>query len=180
MAAEFIHRFVPGTSRMTILPLHPADGDENELIPVCRAVAPGAAVLSPRLARDVNPAELAEWIAAAASLHGIDASAIYALGYSDGADLATTILLHYAGIIAGGVLLRPRLVSRPDPLPQLKGSPILISAGASDPAVPLAESEALGRLLSAAGAAVDFAVAESDHELTPEDFSMAKRWFAQL
>jgi phospholipase/carboxylesterase len=89
-------------------------------------------------------------------------------------------MLFHPGAIAGGVLLRPRLVIQPETLPELQGAPVLIAAGGSDPSIPLAEAEALGRLLSAAGAAVDLAVSETGHDLTPQDFNMARRWFAQL
>jgi predicted esterase len=94
--------------------------------------------------------------------------------------MAVAAMLLHPGTIAGGVLLRPRLVIKPDPLPQLNGAPVLIAAGGTDPAIPLAEAEALGRLLSEAGATVDLAVAETGHDLTPQDFTMAKRWFAQF
>ena len=202
MAAEFIHRFVPGTAPLTLLAMHGTGGDENDLLDVCRAIAPGAAVLSPRgqavenglfkffarLAPGVfdeheirqRAAELAQWIAAASLQYGIDASRIHAFGYSNGANMAVATMLLHPGIIAGGVMLRPRLVLQPDPLPDLAGAPLLLAAGASDPAIPLSEFEALGRLLSKAGAAIDMAVAESGHDLTPQDFAMAKRWFAQL
>jgi phospholipase/carboxylesterase len=48
MAAEFIHKFVPGRLPVTVLLLHGSGGDENDLLPVARAIAPGAAFLSPR------------------------------------------------------------------------------------------------------------------------------------
>jgi predicted esterase len=202
MAADFIHRFIRGTGPFTLLALHGTGGDENDLIPVCRAVAPGASVLSPRgqavedglfkfFARlgpgvfDENEIrrradDLAGWIRAAAAEYGVDQSRLYALGYSNGANMAVAAMLLHPGTIAGGVLLRPRLVIKPDPLPQLNGAPVLIAAGGTDPAIPLAEAEALGRLLSEAGATVDLAVAETGHDLTPQDFTMAKRWFAQF
>jgi phospholipase/carboxylesterase len=47
----FLHRFVPATdhtSSETLLVLHGTGGDENNLIGIGQAVAPGAAILSPR------------------------------------------------------------------------------------------------------------------------------------
>jgi len=187
---------------MTLLALHGKGGDENDLLPVCRAVAPGASVLSPRgqavedglfkffsrLGPGVfDPEEikrraddLAAWIGTAAVQYGLDAKQIYVLGYSNGANIAVATMLLHPGAIAGGVLLRPRLVIQPETLPELQGAPVLIAAGGTDPSIPLAEAEGLGRLLSAAGAAVDLAVSETGHDLTPQDFNMARRWFAQL
>jgi len=202
MPAEFIHRFMRGTAPATLLALHGMGGDENDLLPVCRSVAPGASVLSPRgqaiedglfkffnrlgpgvfdeneIRRRAN--DLQEWIGSASAQYNLDPSRIYVLGYSNGANIAVATMLLHPGVIAGGVLLRPRLVLKPETLPDLKGAPVLIAAGETDTAIPLPETEALGRLLSAAGATVDLAVAETGHDLTPQDFNMAKRWFAQL
>ena len=173
------HQFVPGRLPVTLLLLHETGGDENDLLPVGRALAPGAALLSPRLAA-TRAEELAKWIGVAAQEHSLDPAKIYALGYSDGADLAIATLLLHPGVIAGGVLLRPTRMFRPDPLTNLNNTPILIVAGVGDTRTPPSESEAIARLLTQAGAAVDFAVQEdADHHLTPHDFALGKKWFAQ-
>ena len=47
----FIHRFVPAedkTSAQTLVVLHGTGGDENDLIGIGQAIAPGVAILSPR------------------------------------------------------------------------------------------------------------------------------------
>lgn len=176
MTADLIHRFVPGSPSLTILALHEEGANENDLLPICRAVAPGAAILSPRL--PAPPSVLAEWLVGAASRYSFDLSSVRALGYSTGADLAVATTLAHPGSLPGAVLFRPRFAAKPEPLPQLFGARVLLVAGSRDEQVPIADSEALGRLLSEAGASVDFAVVESDHGLTPQDFSLAKRWFA--
>jgi predicted esterase len=177
MAADLIHRFVPGVRPLTILSLHEEGANETDLLPICRAVAPGAAILSPRL--PASPAVIAEWLIMAAARYSFDLSSVRALGYSTGADLAVATMLAHPGSLPGAVLFRPRLAARPEPIPQLFGAPVLLVAGSRDEDVPVADSEALGRLLSQAGASVDFAAVESDHGLTPHDFSLAKRWFAE-
>jgi phospholipase/carboxylesterase len=191
MPAEFVHKFLPGRLPVTVLALHGTGGDENDLIPVARALAPGAAILSPRgkalengaprffsrIAPGVFDAkeiaqragELAQWISKFKA-------PVYALGYSNGANIAAAIMLLHPGVIAGAVLLRPMVVIRPETLPDLKESPILISGGNDDPM----GSENLGRLLSSAGAHVDIAIQNAGHELTPADFSLGKQWFAQV
>lgn len=202
MPSEFIHQFVQGTSPLTILALHGTGGDENDLLPIARAVAPGASILSPRgkaeergafrfFARkapgvfDENEVltragELAEWIGSAATQYGLNPARVYALGYSNGANIATAVMMLHPGALAGGILLRPMRVIRPDPLPNLADAPVLIAAGKQDAMMPAGEAEALGRLLAEAGAAVDFALQEeAGHELTPQDFSLAKRWLAE-
>ena len=122
MAAEFIHKFAPGRLPVTVLLLHGSGGDENDLLPVARAIAPGAAFLSPRgrvmdrgllrfFALDKSDVkeragELAEWIAEAAAKYEIDAARLFALGYSNGANTAAAVMLLYPGAIAGAWLPR--------------------------------------------------------------------------
>jgi predicted esterase len=167
---------VPGKLPVTVLLLHETGGDENDLLPVGRALVPGAALLSPRVTA-VGVDELAQWIGAAAQQHSLDPAKIYSLGYSSGADLAIAIMLQHPGVIAGGLLLRPTRATAPDTLPDLNNAPILIVAGKSDTIIPPGESEALARLLTHAGAAVDFALQDAGHDLTPQDFALGKKWF---
>ena len=167
MAVEFVHQSISGTRPVTILALHGAGGDENDFVQICRVIAPGAAVLSPRLSQNTDPAALVEWLNNQASPRPL-----YAFAYGEGADLAATILLGYPGVISGGVLLRPQSLNRPENLPDLKGAPVLIASEGG--------AEQLARLLSEAGASVDFALTETGRDLGPQDFGMAKRWFAQV
>jgi len=196
MLTEFIHKFVPGSLPVTVLLLHGSGGDENDLLPVARAIVPGAAFLSPRgkvvdqgLRRffaldrsDVKErtAELAEWIGDAAKQYGIDPARLYALGYSNGANIAAASMLLYPGSIAGACLFRSRAMVSPEALPALEGTPVLISAGQSDHLITVEDAEALARLLTSAGARVDLAIQNAGHDLTPADFSLAKQWFGKL
>src|SRR5665213_1244167 len=196
MPVSFIHKFVPGQSPVTVLLLHGSGGDENDLLPVARALAPGAGFLSPRgkvldhgmvrfFALDrsdvaARAAELAEWIPEAAGQHGIDPARIYALGYSNGANMAAALMLLHPGTIAGACLLRARAVVEPAVLPNLNGAPVLISAGQADHLIPPEGAEALGKLRTEAGAHVDLAIQNAGHDLTPADFSLTKQWFQRL
>ena len=191
MPVEFVHKLLPGRLPVTVLLLHGTGGDESDLIPVARALAPGATILSPRGkvlehgaprffsrlapgvfdAREVahRAGELADWV-------GQFDGPIYALGYSNGANIAAAVMLLHPGVIAGAALLRPMVVIRPETPPDLKGAPVLISGGQDD----AQGAEDLGRLLSSAGAHVDIAIQNAGHELTPADFSLGKQWFARL
>ena len=196
MPTEFIHKFIPGKSPTAVLLLHGSGGDENDLLPVVRALAPGATLLSPRgrvvdqgLTRffklDASDAkeragELAEWIAEAAKQYQIDCAHLYALGYSNGANMAAALLLLHPGVIAGACLLRTRAVVQPEELPALAGAPVLISAGQHDHLIAPGQGEALAELLTKAGARVDLAIQNAGHDLTPADFSLAKQWFSRL
>lgn len=196
MPAGFIHRFAPGRLPITVLLLHGAGGDENDLFQVGRVLVPGAALLSPRgkvidqearrffkLDRSdeaERTAELALWIAEAVKEFELSAGRIYALGYSNGATIAAGLMLAYPGTIAGGCFFRPRTVAAPAILPSLDRAPVLISAGQNDELIPIEQPEATARILTQAGVRVDFAVQNAGHELTPADFSLAKQWFSRI
>ena len=202
MLADFEHVYMPGKIPATVLLLHGTGGDEKDLIPVGRGLAPGAALLSPRgkvlehgaprffsrIAPGVfdekevrsRAAELAAWIHDAVVHYQIDATKLYALGYSNGANIATAVMLLHPGTIAGAALLRPMQVITPDPLPQLHGAPVLISAGQHDPTVHVSDAEKLADVLANSGARVDVAIQDASHELTPGDFNLIKQWFNML
>ena len=198
----FPHKFVPGKSPYTVVVLHGQGGDENDLIPVASALAPGASFLSPRgqvlengearffarVSRDVfdetevrtRTASLADWIAAAVQHYSLDATKVFALGFSNGASIAAAAMLLNPGTIAGGVLLRPRTIIEPPGLSDLNGAPVLVIAGARDEKMPAGSSEHLARLLGRAGAAVEMAMLDAEHGLTPQDFSLGKQWFSKV
>jgi phospholipase/carboxylesterase len=196
MSSAFVHKFVSGRLPVTVLLLHGSGGDENDLFPVAGALMPGAAFLSPRgkavdqgLTRffavdrhDVKEraAELAEWLSEAVKEYQIDVARFYALGYSNGANMAAALMLLHPGAIAGACLLRARPVCVPETQPQLNGAPVLISAGQTDHLIAPEGAEALAELLTSAGARVDLAIQNAGHDLTPADFSLAKQWFAKV
>jgi len=183
---------------VTVLLLHGSGGDENDLLPVAGALAPGASFLSPRGnvvqhgarrffsypgpdgfdADEVRERvdEMAGWLGGMR----IDANPLYALGYSNGANMAAALMLLRPGTIMGACLFRSRAVVTPATLPDLHGAPVLISAGQTDHLIPPSAAEALGQLLTTAGAKVDLAIQNAGHDLTPADFSLGKQWFARL
>jgi phospholipase/carboxylesterase len=199
---DFVHKFTSGRLPVTVLLLHGSGGDENDLLPIGTGLAPGAALLSPRggvvqhgtcrfysfpgpegfdadeVATRVE--ELAEWLGRMSAEYSIDPARLYALGYSNGANMAAALMLLKPGVIAGACLLRSRAAVKPKQLPDLAGAPVLISAGQSDAIIPAADAEGLSRMLSEAGATVDFVLQNAGHDLTPADFSVAKQWFARI
>ena len=199
---DFIHKFTRGKLPVTVLLLHGSGGDEDDLLPIAKALAPGAAFLSPRgnvvqngMRRFFSfpgpdgfdreeligrAGDLAEWLGRMRADYGIDASRLYALGYSNGANIAAALMLLHPGAIAGACLLRARALVVPEVLPALNDAPVVISAGQTDHLIPAGDSERLGRLMSEAGAKVDFVLQNAGHDLTPADFSLAKQWFARL
>ena len=204
---DFIHRFEPapdGPGAPTVLALHGTGGSEDDLVPLARQLLPGAAVLSPRgkvleggvAARffrrhgegvlDVEDLkfrtdELAGFVRRAAADYGFGPSGLIALGFSNGANVATTLLFRHPDLLAGAALLRPMLPYRPEPLPDLGGRRVLVDAGASDPMVPAEQPPALAELLAEAGAEVTLQVTPgAGHGLTGEDLEVLSGWFGAL
>ncbi|MDQ6666510.1 MAG: alpha/beta hydrolase, partial [Acidobacteriota bacterium] len=202
MISDFAHKFVPGKgSGITLLLLHGTGGDENDLLPIGRALAPGAALLSPRgkilehgMPRffrrfsegvfdleDVQfrAHELADFVREATQEYAFDPARIFALGYSNGANIAAVELLMHPELLAGAVLFRSMFAFEPSAIPQLPATPVLMVSGRHDPIATPAATERLAALLASAGAKVEVQWRESGHELTPEDFQAGKKWLAE-
>ena len=199
----FIHRFVPAegsVSGETLLVLHGTGGNENDLIGIGQTIAPGAAILSPRgnvlengaprffkrLAEGVfdpkevrsRGEELARFIRAAIAKYGLDASRIYALGYSNGANAASTVMLIDPKLLQGGALFRPMLVFEPKEHGDLSGASVFISAGRMDPIVPVSSVERLVELFESARAEVTLKWQLAGHNLVPSEVREAAEWLA--
>lgn len=197
----FIHRFVPGEeSEDTLLVLHGTGGNENDLIGIGQAIAPGAAILSPRgnvleagaprffkrIAEGVfdpkevrsRAEELARFIRAAAVTYRLDPARIFAFGYSNGANVASTVMLVEPGVIQGSILFRPMVVYEPPDKTDLSGSSIFISAGRLDPIVPTDSVEQLAEMFRARNADVTIKWQISGHNLVPGEVREAAEWFA--
>jgi len=198
----YLHRFEAGTdpSAPPVLLLHGTGGDENDLIPLGRQISPGSALLSPRgdvsehgarrffarLAEGVfDPAEvtrrtqaLADFIATAAKHYRLDLTRLTAVGFSNGANIAATLLLLRPETMAAAVLLRPMVVLEPQQLPNLKGKRVFLSAGRVDPIVPSDHPGRLTQLLRRAGADVTLQTPAASHGLVPADFSGAREFLA--
>jgi predicted esterase len=199
----FIHRFVPAedsASGETLVVLHGTGGDENDLIGIGQAVAPGAAILSPRgnvlengaprffrrLAEGVfDPKEvrsrsqdLARFIRAVVVTYRLDPTRVFALGYSNGANVASTVMLIEPGVLQGAVLFRPMLVYEPIEKSDLSGSAVFISAGRMDPIVPTASVQKLANLFESAHAEVTLKWQLAGHNLVPSEVREAAEWLA--
>jgi len=124
--------------------------------------------------------ELARFVGTAAELYGLDRSGILAVGFSNGANIAVSLLLRRPGLLAGAVLFRAMLPFEPERPVALPATPVWLGAGRHDPTVPRENIERLARLLRVAGARVTLEWQDAGHQLTPEDVDSATRWLAAL
>src|SRR5436189_5947790 len=202
MSADFIHEFVPGNSDRTLLLLHGTGGNEHDLIPLGRELDPNAALLSPRgkvlehgmprffrrLAEGVfdledlktRTNELADFVAAAVRHYKLAADHIVGVGYSNGANLAASMLLLRPEIMHRAILFRAMVPLIPETLPDLSSVRVWISAGDQDPIIPASEAKRLAELLRSAGADVTIRFAKAAHGLTSDDVTTARDWLEKL
>jgi predicted esterase len=195
----FAHVFEPGSSDWTLLLLHGTGGDEHDLVGLGRQLAPTAALLSPRgqVLENGMPRffrrlavgrldipdlltrtdQLAAFIAGAATAFGRDPHKVVAIGLSNGANIAASLLLRSPTTLRAAGLLRPMLPYEPEQIPELTGTDVLIEAGEHDPYSPAEQVTRLTEILRAGGAEVTTTVEPgAGHGLTQDDLRRLAAW----
>ncbi len=197
----FSHRWLPKEGATeTLLLLHGTGGDENDLISLGQALAPEANLLSPRgnvlengmprffrrLAEGVfdeadvkrRADELAEFVREAADAYGFDVRSVTAVGYSNGANIASAALLRHPDLFRAAVLLRP-MVPFEGTLPDLGGVRVFLGAGRGDRVASAGNVERLAEMFKEAGAEVTLHWADAGHGLTDREFQEVRRWLVK-
>ncbi len=201
---HFIHRFIPAARPeldTTLLLLHGTGGNEEDLLPLGHELLPGAAVLSPRgrvlengMPRffrrfgegvfDVEDLkfqthELNDFIKAAAAEYGLAPNKVVAVGYSNGANFAASLLLLHPNTLAGAILFRPVVPFTPDFEPDLAHKPVLLCVGMRDPIVPRNNTASLADMLTGFGAETEVFWHHGGHELGQDDLTAAEQWLSR-
>lgn len=195
------HVFQQGTdSNAPVLVLfHGTGGTERDLLPLARQISPGSSLLSVRgnvlengmprffrrLAEGVfdeedlifRTKELNDFLDQAAAEYGFDRGNLVAVGYSNGANIAGSLLFHYKDSLKGAILHHPMVPRRGIGLPDLTGVPCFIGAGMNDPICSPEETEELKALLAGAGADVTVHWERFGHQLTRSEVEAAADWF---
>src|SRR6202047_451353 len=199
---DFVHEFVPGSSKRTLLLLHGTGGNEHDLIPLGREIDPAAAILSPRgkvlengmprffrrLAEGIfdegdlkrRTDELADFVGAAAQHYEFVADKIVAVGYSNGANIAASLLLLRPETLRAAILFRAMVPLIPEKLPDLSSARVWIGAGNQDPIIPTSETQRLVDLLRTAGADATIRFVNAGHGLTNNEIEIARDWLINL
>lgn len=199
----FVHVFHPPSTpdAPILLLLHGTGGNEHDLVPLKDALMRDAGVLSPRgqvlergmprffrrLAEGVfdiddlkqRTHDLAGFVSRASTHYAFDADRVIAAGFSNGANIAASLLLLEPKTLGGAILFRAMVPLVPDPMPSMPGTPVLLSNGRMDPLVVPAETERLTELLRTAGADVTLAWQQAGHELTAGDVAQARDWLTR-
>lgn len=196
------HIFKKGTdlTNPTLLLLHGTGGNEEDLLPLAQLIDAEANVLSvrgnilengmPRFFKrlqegvfdEANLKEetknLAEFLDEAAKEYGFDRKNVVALGYSNGANIAGSLLFLYQDALRGAMLHHPMVPLRGIELPDLSHVPVFIGAGENDPICSPEESIELKELLEKAGAEVAIDWGRNGHSLTQQELAAAAQWYA--
>ena len=198
------HLFHKGTdpTKPTLLLLHGTGGNELDLLPLAGRIDDESSVLSVRgnilengmprffrrLAEGVfdeedlvfRTKELNEFLDEAAKTYGFDRDNIVAIGYSNGANIAASLLFHYQNALKGAILHHPMVPRRGMDLPDLSGKAVFIAAGTNDPICSPMESGELQSLLEKAHANVEMHWEDRGHQLTAQEVEAAAIWYRTL
>ena len=188
-----------GKTFTTFLLLHGTGGNEQDLVPLAYELDKTAAILSPRgkvLENGIAPRffrrlaegvfdledlkfrtnELANFVIDASKTYNFDLRHIIAVGYSNGANIAASMLLLRPEILSSAILFRAMVPLVPQTLPNLNDKPIFMSSGLHDPIVSRQEADRLFSLFKKMGANISLSWQESGHELTMDEIRKAREW----
>ncbi|WP_342410268.1 alpha/beta hydrolase [Paenibacillus sp. FSL R10-2778] len=195
-----IHVFRKGKdiTKPTLVLFHGTGGNEQDLLPLAEMVSPDSSVLGirgnvlengmPRFFRRLAEGvfdeadlvfrthEIKQFLDEAAEKYGFDANNLVAVGYSNGANIAGSLLFHYKDIFRAAVLLHPMVPLRNVELPSLEGVSIFIGAGTNDPLITSTETQELEGILQKAGAEVTTHWGNQGHRLSMAEAEAAKDW----
>ncbi|GEN53989.1 carboxylesterase [Halobacillus faecis] len=193
------HIFQRGNSERTLLLLHGTGGTEQDLLPIAKMIDPDASVLSvrgnvsengmPRFFKRLREGvfdeedliartdELNTFLEEASNEYGFDRNQVIAAGYSNGANIAGSLLFHYKESLRGALLFHPMVPRRGIELPDQAGLPVFIGAGENDPICPAQETKDLEELLTEAGADVTVHWERMGHQLTENEVKTAADWY---
>ncbi|MFC0523250.1 alpha/beta hydrolase [Pontibacillus salicampi] len=195
------HVFNQGKSSNVLLLLHGTGGNEKDLLPLAEMIDGEASVLSvrgnvseqgmPRFFKRLREGvfdeedllfrteELHQFIDWAATEYGFSRNEVIAVGYSNGANIAGSLLFHYEQPFKGAILFHPMVPRRGVSLPTMSNLPVFIGAGSNDPICAPEETKELDQLLSKEGAHVTVHWEQNGHQLTKQEVESARDWYQE-
>ncbi|MGP6140119.1 MULTISPECIES: alpha/beta hydrolase [unclassified Jeotgalibaca] len=194
------HIYKPGKiNHPTFLVLHGTGGNENDLIPLVNYIDPDAGILSVRgnvsengmnryfrrLAEGVFDKEdlekrthdLYDFLQTASEEYKFDKANVIALGYSNGANIAASMLYFYEDTFKGAILHHPMTPFEERDMKTIQDLPVFIGAGNNDPICPPENTRALITQLEKAGSKVTTDWGNAGHSLTQNELDAAKSWY---
>jgi len=198
---DFKHKFIAARSEefdYTLLLLHGTGGSETDLLPLAERLLPEAAIISPRgrvnengmarFFRRIEPGvfdtedlikrtnELADFLKIAAEEYHFNHDKLVAVGYSNGANIAASLLLLRPETLRAAILFRPMVPLCPVKRPNLDGVNVLVCSGKHDEIIAPEESFRLAEMLHESCATVSLHWSGSGHGLSTADLEAAQKW----
>ncbi|HEX2487036.1 MAG TPA: alpha/beta hydrolase [Nitrososphaeraceae archaeon] len=189
-----------GNKKLTLVLLHGTGGNEEDLIFLGKKIEPNASILSPRgkvlennMPRffrrlsegvfdiedlHVRSHELADFIQKCSFHYKFNLEKTIAIGFSNGANIAVSMLFLRPEVLQGAILFRAMVPFIPESLPNLLNKKILLSAGVQDPIVSRNETENLYSLFQKTNAITTLKWQPSSHNLIQKDILVAKSWIS--
>lgn len=189
------------TRQPTLLLLHGVGGWERDLLPIAARIAPHAGHLGVRgqvlenglaryFSRDVagqdggdsehkrRTAQLLADLDRLAQSYGFDRDRVLVVGYSDGANMAASMLAAVSHCVAAAILLHPSRAIADAAFAMQQDVPVFISSGVADPAARMMTTALIERL-GHAGARITTCWTSGGHQLNREEIDGAYRWYQQ-
>lgn len=181
-----------------VLAFHGTGGDEHQFVDLVRRMLPGAGIVAPR--GDVSEHGANRFFRRTGEgVYDMDDLALrtramldfvtqvradfagrplFALGYSNGANILAAMLFQQPDLFDRAALLHPLIPWVPAPQPGLRDRPVFISAGRNDPICPLPELLALIDWFSRQGARVESRIEAGGHQILPSELNALHRFLA--
>jgi predicted esterase len=120
--------------------------------------------------------ELAEFIDIAAEHYGLSKRHLLVVGYSNGANIAASLIFLHPHYLAAGVLFRAQVPFAPDLARNFSELSVFLAGGMRDSVVPHDQTQQLVAILESGQADVSLCWHRGGHELGSDDIEAAKTW----
>lgn len=197
------HVFIEGTNKENVLILlHGTGGNEHDLINVGRHIDSSASILGVRgnvleggmpryfrrLAEGIfdeedlffRAQELHAFLGEALHHYAPSSKLVTVIGYSNGANIAATLMMKHEKIFDRAILFHAMVPYRNQTVQALPNAEIFIGAGVNDPIIPKQETQELIDVFRAQQASVLEKWYSQGHQLTMEEVKDAHTWYSAL
>lgn len=196
---KYIYQPSGNTDAPTLLLLHGTGGNEHDLLPLASNFSEGYNILSlrgnvsengmPRFFKRLGMGifdeadlhfrtdEMIDFIKQLAAEKGFNLNSIIALGYSNGANIASAALVNYPGFLAGAILYRAMQPFKDLSInAKANNVPVFFSSGKADPTVNPDATKSYVVNLKQMGYDIEFHNLNTGHNLVSEDIALSAEW----
>jgi phospholipase/carboxylesterase len=197
------HIFIEGTNiKNVLILLHGTGGNEHDLINVGKHINPDASILGvrgnvleggmPRYFRRLSEGvfdevdlffraqELHTFLKEALQYYAPKSEQITMIGYSNGANIAATLLMKHEKIVDSAILFHAMVPYRNHVVQSLDNTHVFIGAGSNDPIIPQNETLELIDVLRSNRASVKDVWYNNGHQLTMIEVEDAQKWYSSI